>query len=68
MNISTTFQFHSPSEETIFDFFFFFFFLQISLLVATGNQSNSAVCTKFIWLVEDYSTNISEKLLSKYLQ
>ena len=33
-----------------------------------GNQSNSVVWTKFIYLVKDYSRNISVKLLSKYMQ
>ena len=33
-----------------------------------GNQSDSAVWTKFMWLVEDYSRNISVKLLSKRMQ
>ena len=33
-----------------------------------GNQSNSEIWIKFIWLVEDHSSNISVKLLSKYLQ
>ena len=32
-----------------------------------GNQSNSAVWTKLISLVEDYSRNISVNFLSKYL-
>ena len=32
-----------------------------------ANQSKSVILTKFIWLVEDYSKNISVKLLSKYL-
>ena len=32
-----------------------------------GNQSNSEIWTKQICLVEDYSRNISVKLLSKYL-
>ena len=51
-----------------FFFFFFSFFWQIYYFGCHGNQSNSEVWTKFICLVEDYSRNISVKLLSKYLQ
>ena len=43
------------SQKKIFEYFF-------------ANQSNSDILTKFIWLVEDHSRNISVKLLSKYLQ
>ena len=54
------FQLHSP-----FDFwgedFLIFFFSKIYPLCCHGNQSNSAVWTKFIWIVEDYSRNISVK-------
>ena len=63
MNISAKFQFHAP-----YGFWFFNIFSQIYPFCCLGNQSNSAVWTKFICLVEDYSRNISEKLLSKYLQ
>ena len=61
MNISTKFQLHHlmASEEMIFANLAF---------GCHGNQSNSAVWTKFIWLVQDYSRNISVKLLSKFLQ
>ena len=51
------------SEEMILNIF-----LQIYPFDCHGNQSNSEVWTKFICLVEDYSRNISVKLLSKYLQ
>ena len=40
--------------------------LAISVAMAT-NQNQWSVA-KFIWLVEDYSRNISIKVLSKYLQ
>ena len=50
------------SEEMIFEYFFSNLAFRLH-----GNQSNSVVWTKFIWLVEDYSRNISVKLLSKYL-
>ena len=45
------------SEEMIFEYL-----LQIYPFGCHGNQSNSEVWTKFIWLVEDYSRNISVKL------
>ena len=32
-----------------------------------GNQSTSVIKTKFKWLVEDYSINISVKRLSKFI-
>ena len=34
-------------------------FLKIYPLCCHGNQSNSAIWTKFIWIVEDYLRNIS---------
>ena len=39
-----------------------------SLSSRLPNLSVSTVCTKSIYLVEDYSKHISEKLLQKYLQ
>ena len=48
------------SEEMIFEYFF--------SNLAFRYQSNSEVCTKMLYLVKDYSRNISVKLLSKYLQ
>ena len=60
MIISVKFQLHPPYGLWGNDFFIFFF-VKFSL-------SNSTVCTKIISLVEDYSINISEKLLPKYLQ
>ena len=51
------------ASEKIFEYFFRTF----SLLVAI-NQSKSVIWTKSIWLVEDYSRNISVKLFTKYLQ
>ena len=66
MNISTKFQHHPPYGFWGDDFLTFF--SQIYPFGCHGNQSNSAVWTKFICLEEDYSKNISENLLSKYLQ
>ena len=43
-------------------------FSQIYPYGCQRNQLNSAVWTRCIWLVEDYSRNVSVKLLSKYLQ
>ena len=67
MNISAKFQLHPPYGFWGDDFWMFFF-LQIYPFGCHGNQSNSKVWTKFIRLEEDYSRNISVKLLSKYLQ
>ena len=61
MNISV--KFLMASEEMIFENLF-----AIKPFCGHGNQLNSAVWTKIIWLVEDYSRNISVKLMSKYLQ
>ena len=44
----------TASEEKIFEYFF-----ENWPLCCHGNQSNSAIWTKFIWIVEDYSRNIS---------
>ena len=63
MNISTKFQLHPPCGFWGDDFS-----PQIKHFGCQGNQSNSEVCTKIICLVEDYSINISEELLPKYLQ
>ena len=48
MNMYANFQRHPPyiSEEKIF--FFFFFFSKIYPLCCHGNQSNSAIWTKFM--------------------
>ena len=62
MNISAMFQLMPLTASD-----FLSIFSQIYLFGCHGNQSNSAVWTKFICLVEDYSRNISEKLLSKDL-
>ena len=64
MNIAAKFQLHPPLKMASVKMIFEYFFANLSFY---GNQSNSAVCTKFICLVEDYSRNISVKLLSKYL-
>ena len=66
VNISAKFQLHPPNGFRGDDFEFFFW--QILNFSCHGNQSNSADWTQFIWLVENYSRNISVKLLSKYLQ
>ena len=66
MNISAKFQLHSPLW--LLRRLFFNIFSQIYPFGCHGNQSNSAVWTKVIYLIEDYSRNISVKLLSKYLQ
>ena len=66
MNMYAKFSFISltASEEKIFEYFFenYPFSDDAFLLI-----SNSAIWTKFIWIVEDYSRNIFEKK-SKYLQ
>ena len=64
MNISAKFQLYPPHGFWVDDFWIFF--LKFSILVA--NQNNSEVWTKIICLLEDYSMNISIKLLSKYMQ
>ena len=65
-NISAKFQLHPPYGFPGGDFLIFF--SQIWPFSCHGNQLNSEVWTKFIYLVEDYSRNIYVKLLSKYLQ
>ena len=61
MNISTKFQL--ASEEKIFEYFFtnLAFPLPWQPIKFSG-------WTKFVWMVGDYSRNISVKLLSEYLQ
>ena len=66
MNISAKFQLRPPYGFCGDDFFNIF--SRIYPFGCHGNQPNSAVWTKFVCLVEDYSRNISVKLLSKYLQ
>ena len=65
MNMYAKFQLHPlmASEEKIFNIF-----SKIYPLCCHGNQSNSAIWTKFIWIIEDYSRNISVEKNSKYLQ
>ena len=46
----------TASEEKILKIF-----STIYPLCCNGNQSNSAIWTKIIWIVKDYSRNISEK-------
>ena len=62
-NISAKFQLHSH-----YVFWGDDFVLEIWPFCCHGNQSNIEVWTKIICLAEDYSRNISVKLLSKYLQ
>ena len=66
MDVSAKIQLHPPYSFWGDDFLIFF--LPIYPFGCHGNQSNSAVRTKFKCLVEDYSRNICVKLLSKYLQ
>ena len=61
-NNSAKFQLYPPNSWGGVDFWIFF--SKIYPLCCHGNQSNSAIWTKFIWIVEDYSRNISVK---KYL-
>ena len=63
MNIMQSFSFipFMASVKKIFDFFFF----KNLAFGCHGNQSKSAILTKFIWLVKDYSRNISVKLFFK---
>ena len=75
MNISAEFQLYPPnslSEEMTFYICFRKFSLSVAMATnqfsCHDSQLNSAVWTKFIGLVEDYSWNNSVKLLSKYLQ
>ena len=67
MNISAKFQLipHSASEDLIFKYFFEKFSLLVSM---TTNQIEWVRQKLYVWLVEDHSTNISEKSLSKYLE
>ena len=69
MNMSAMFQLHPPYSFWGKDFLIFFrkflFMLpKIYSLCCHGNQSNSAISTKFIWIIEDYSRNISVKNLN----
>ena len=51
------------SDEIIFYFLFPFFCIMVSMATNTNEQ-----WTKNIWLKQDFSRNISIKVLSKYLQ
>ena len=55
------------TTQGILPFLNFFFLSKIWSFGCHGHQSKPVIWTKFIWLVEDYSRNISAKLLSKYL-
>ena len=65
MNISAKFQFHPTygSEEMIFEYFFCKFILSVAMETNQIQRFGQNSC-----LAEDYSRNISVKLLSKYLQ
>ena len=65
MNMYAMFQLHPPRGFWGEDFYFFF--SKIYPLYSHGNQSNSAIWTKFIRIVEDYARNFCKKK-SKYLQ
>ena len=60
MNMYAKFQLHPPYGFWGEDFWIFF----SKIFPLYGNQSNSAIWTKFIWIVEEHFC----KLLSKYLQ
>ena len=67
MNLYAKFQLHPQYSFWGEDFLNIFW--KIYPLCCHGNQSNSVIWTKFIWIVEDYSSNISaQKKKSKYLQ
>ena len=55
MNMYAKFQLHSP--YSIYNIFSKIY----PLCSHDGNQSNSAIWTKFIWIIQDYSSNISVK-------
>ena len=63
MNMYAKFQLHP--HYGFWEEDFFNNFLQIYPLCCHGNQSKSAIWSKFIWIVGDYSRNISvEKILN----
>ena len=62
MNISAKLQLHALYGFCFCFFVVFFIFSQIYPFGCHGNQSNSAVWTKFICLIEDYSRKIFEKI------
>ena len=66
MNVSAKLQLHPPYGFWGDDFLIFFF-ANLSFRLP-WQPIKFSVWTKFICLVEDYSRNISVKLLSKYLQ
>ena len=65
MNIYAKFQLHLPYHNMASEKIFEYFFQTFSLSVA---MTKLAIWTKFIWLVKDYSRNISVKCFSKHLQ
>ena len=69
MNIYALFQLHPSNDFWVVwgDDFWIFFRKSILLITMATNQTNSAVWTKFVCLVEDYLRNIFIKFLSKYL-
>ena len=66
MNISAKFQLHIPYGFWGDDCFIFV--RKVSVSVAMTTNRKMEIWKHFLCLVEDYSRNISEKLLSKYLQ
>ena len=72
MNNSAKFQLYPPYSFWEVDVSIFIRKFNISVAIATNQikvlQQNRYVWTKMICLVEEHSTNISVKLLSKYLQ
>ena len=54
----------APSPLRLLRRIFFIIFSKIYPLCCHGNQSNSAIWTKFIWIIEGYSRNISVKNLN----
>ena len=65
MNKYAKFQLHPPYGFLGEDFLIFF--SKIYTLCCHDNQSNSAIWTKFMWIVEYYLRNISVKKKKKIL-
>ena len=59
---------YMASEKKIFEFFFFFFFIENLAFRLSWPPIKIGDLDKIHMLVEDFSSNISVKLLSKYLQ
>ena len=61
-NTYAKFQLYPPKQ--LLRSWFLNIFSKIYPLCCHDNQSNSAIWTKFIWIIEDYSRNISVKKIS----